>query len=124
MNIEYRIIRYHKPTASVQVNYFNADIPDGVMFSLNLPVVEGQLPQGPVLEAFILQHAPRDMFERAASLREAEVPAELAAVSTTPGTPPQSLMDDQFFVREGGERILMVRPLVQLYSLDVPVEII
>lgn len=124
MKVEYQIVSFHKPTASIQVKYFNDDIPSGVMFSLNLPVTEGQLPQGQALEDFVLNHCPHQMFEQAATLRNAAVPAEIEGLPAPKPAALDSLMEGQVFVREGGERIFLVRPLVQLHSLGVPLEII
>lgn len=124
MKIDYQIVSFHKPTASIQVKYFNDDLPTGVMFSLNLPVVEGRLPQGQALEDFVLRQAPLDMFERAAALRQATAPAELEGLSPPDQTSIEAAMQGQVFVREGGERIFLVRPLIQIYSLDVPLEVL
>jgi len=124
MQIDYQIVAYHKPTASIQVKYFNDDLPSGVMFSLNLPVVEGRLPQGPALEDFVQRHAPQDIFERAAALRDGVDPSELQGLPSPATNSPESLLEGQVFVREGGERIFMVRPLVQIYSLDIPLEVL
>lgn len=124
MKIEYQIVSFHKPTASIQVRYFNDDLPSGVMFSLNLPVVEGRLPQGQALEDFVMQHAPLQIFESAQALREASLPSEFDGLPPPAQPSLESLMEGQVFVREGGERIFMVRPLLQMYSLSVPLEVL
>lgn len=124
MKIDYQIVSYHKPTASIQVKYFNEDLPAGVLFSLNLPVAEGRLPQGQALEDFVLQHAPIQMFESAKALGEASSPSELDGLPAPVQPSLESLMEGQVFVREGGERIFLVRPLLQMYSLSVPLEVL
>jgi hypothetical protein len=131
MEIKYKIVAFHQQTGSVQVEYFNENLPEGVVFSINLPLVDGEYPQGKALEEFIQSYAPHDIFERAGMLRE-QAPASpfdasiphIQAESTGQPTEPQLFGEGQMFIREGAERILLNRPLVQLNAIDVPVEII
>lgn len=125
MHIDYQIVSFHRPTASIQVRYFNADLPDGIMFALNLPVVNGQLPRGEALEQLVKSHAPRDAFERAAALRNADVPDELSHVAA-PAAPASidQFLEGQLFVHEDRQRIFLIRPLIEEQSLDIPLEVI
>lgn len=125
MHIDYQIVSFHRPTASIQVRYFNEDLPDGIMFALNLPVVDGKLPRGEALEQLVRNQAPRDAFERAAALRDADVPDELSHVAapTSPATIDQFL-EGQLFVHEDRQRIFLIRPLIEEQSLDIPLEVI
>lgn len=123
MDIDYQIVSFHQPTASIQVRYISEDLPHGVMFSLNLPLLNGRLPRGDDLHQFVKSHAPREVFDRALALRGADVPAELSKVSA-PVSRPDQFLEGQLFVHEEGERIFLIRPLVEVHSLDIPIEII
>lgn len=127
MNIDYRIENFHERTGSIQVRYFNTVLPDGVVFSINLPLTDGRYPQGDALDRLIRGYAPRDIFERAESIR-------LQAPAPPVGVNPSAVTDDcreemlfgegLMFIREAGERILITRPLIQLNALDIPVEVV
>lgn len=128
MKIEFRLVDFHQQTGSLQVVYYNDDIPQGINFSLNVPIVNGAYLQGEALEEFIQGYAPVDVFERAALIRESNLqsPVENLALQTEarPPSNPTILNDRQLFVVEDNQRVLFVRPLVQVTALDIPVEVI
>ncbi|MGC4061893.1 MAG: hypothetical protein QM749_14005 [Aquabacterium sp.] len=95
---------------------------------MTVPVVDGAYIQGEALEDFIRSFIPHDVFARAAAAKTNQLSGELAdlvgAAQAAPQAAPQILEDRQLFVMEGGQRVLFVRPLVQVNAFDVPVEIV
>lgn len=127
IQIEFKLVDFHDRTGSLQVLYYNQDIPEGITFSINVPIVDGSYLKGDDLVNLIQSYAPRDMFERAAAIRtsglESPVPG-LASSSPAPEQPATIHPDRQLFVMEGTQRVLMVRPLVQVRAFGIPVEVI
>lgn len=129
MNIEFRLVDFHQKTGSLQISYFNENIPDGVLFSINIPIVEGAYLQGDALVSLINSYAPLDIFERAATIKTNSLGSPVPGVGDAPAPAelvPEPLLfgDRQLFVVEDHERVLFVRPLAQVKALDIPVEII
>lgn len=128
MTISYEIVGFHQSTGSAQVRFHNDDLPEGVVFSINLPVTEGRYPQGDALDSLIRSYAPVDIFERAAQLKSVPPPS-MDGLPVRSAPRPSDLQsanagEGQIFVREGKERIFLLQPLVRLYALDLPVEVI
>lgn len=127
MNIDFKIEHFHERTGSIQVRYFNESLPDGVVFSINLPLSGGQYPQGEALENLIRGYAPHDIFARAESIKQQApvAPLGVPASSATDTNREEMLFGEGLlFIREAGERILITRPLIQLNALDISVEVI
>ena len=127
IQIEFKLVDFHDRTGSLQVLYYNQDIPEGVTFSINIPIVDGAYLKGDELVNLINSFAPKDMFERAAAIRtsglQSPVPG-LEASAPPAASEPMLHPDRQLFVMEGTQRVLMVRPLVQVRSFGIPVEVI
>jgi hypothetical protein len=125
MDIEYKLMDFHQQTGSLQVRFHNEDLPDGVVFSINLPVVNGRYPHGNDLDALIRSYAPKDIFDRAAILRREapEAPVALPSKENVPA-PPMLFGEGTLFVMDQGKRVLMTRPLATLNAIDIPVEVI
>ena len=81
MAVDYRPIAFHPETASLQVKFWNSDIPEGVQFSVPIPLVDGQYPVGEDLDRVIRACIPHDLFEAAAAGNFGEA-AAFSAVGT------------------------------------------
>lgn len=124
MDVQFKILSFHRQSGSIQVKYFNDLLPDGIMYALTLPLVEGKPPQGEALEQFILSFVPHDTFKRAAELKHAAADDSLAALPEPVVQDPMDWMTMPNMVREGNERIFLVKPLLQIKSLDLPVDVV
>lgn len=121
---QFKILSFHRQSGSIQIKYFNDLLPDGIIYALTLPLIEGKLPQGDALEQFILSFVPHDAFKRAAELKNANPNDGLAALPEPASQDPMDWMMMPNMVREGDERIFLVKPLVQVKSLDIPLHVL
>lgn len=129
MNISFRLVDFHPRTGSLQVIYHNDDLPEGVTFSLTVPLSEGRYLEGQALEDFVRSFAPQDIFERAAEAKRLGLVSPIPTSSAPrqevdAGRPREILSERQLFVVEDNQRVLLNRPLVQLSAFDIPVEVL
>ena len=126
MAIQYKIEAFHKATHSLQVNFYNEDIPEGITFSINLPMVDSQYPNGDTLDRLIRKHIPEDMFARAAMLRNVPPPE----ISISPSHPACSSQTDplggerEVFISGGKQQAFVAQPLIRMGSIDIPIEVV
>ncbi|MEY2840164.1 MAG: hypothetical protein RJB60_2463 [Pseudomonadota bacterium] len=128
-DIEFKLVDFHERTGSLQVVYHNEDLPEGVAFSINIPIVNGGFLQGDELVALINSYAPKDVFERAAAIRQGGIQSPVPGLPSTSSaqvatSTPQIFADRQLFVVEDHQRVLLVRPLVQARAFPIPVEVV
>lgn len=70
MDIQWKIVEFHPEQGSVEVNYFEPEIlPEGITFNIDLPIENGQYPQGDALEQLISAYVPLHIFERKAAIK-------------------------------------------------------
>jgi len=125
MSIEYTIDSFHAATGSIQVRFHNLDIPEGIVFSITLPLNNGQYPRGEELDSLIRSHTPVDIFERAKQLKQdAPAPPVESSISESTQRQLNSFGEGRIFIRDGNERIFLTYPLVRSHSLDIPLEVI
>lgn len=124
MEIQYEMVEFYPETGSIQVRFYNDDLPQGVMFSISLPIGGGRYPQGADLDRLIRNHVPTDIFERARALKVIAPPVEGELGQALRSTSPMEEADEEFiYIRDGKERVFKLEPLLRRYSLDIPVEI-
>lgn len=124
MEIQYELVEFFQETGSIQVRFYNGDLPHGVMFSIPLPISGGRYPQGPDLDRLIRNHVPTDIFERARTLKSINPPVEGEFCQALRNTASMEEVGDGFiYIRDGKERVFKLEPLLRRYSLDIPVEI-
>lgn len=99
MQIQYEIVAFHPSTGSVEVRYFCTEFPSGLVYTVDVPVENGQIVSQDKVEQMILAVAPKSMLQRMIELQAAEIPAFLAdKVYTPPVTPtdvPADVPSDQ-----------------------------
>ena len=78
MQIQYEIIAFHPSTGSVEVKYFCAEFPSGLIYTVDVPVENGQIVTQDKVDQMILAVAPKSMLERMIQLQDAEIPQFLA----------------------------------------------
>lgn len=124
MEIQYELLEFYPETGSIQVRFYNDDLPQGVMFSISLPIGGGRYPQGADLDRVIRNHVPTDIFERARTLKAIAPPVEGELGQALRSTSPMEEASEGFiYIRDGKERVFKLEPLLRRYSLDIPVEI-
>jgi hypothetical protein len=81
MNIQYEIIRFYPQTGSVEVRYFCDEHQSGLIYNIDIPVVNGQYASKEEIASLIEQMKPSGQLQRLVDLQAAQVPSSLAALS-------------------------------------------
>lgn len=115
MQIHYKAVAFHPDTSNLQILYYNEIRPEGVLFSIEIPRIDGAYPSGEALEAIILKHMPYDMLSSPDS--------SLHQHKRTPGKP--QLFDlGTAFMTDDQAALFLRRPLVRLNGLSIPIDVI
>ena len=69
MQVQYKILNYIPEHASLVVNYFTDDVPNGLTYNLDIPIVDGELADSEEIAKLIEVMAPRAQLERMAHLQ-------------------------------------------------------
>jgi hypothetical protein len=86
MQIQYRILNYVPEQASLLVNYFCDEVPDGITYAIDVPVIDGQLADEEEIMQLIQGYTPKGQLERLAALKTVEHPTHLTALMATTET--------------------------------------
>lgn len=81
MHIQHQVISFQQSSGSVLVRYSCDEFPSGLVYNIDIPVVDGQYPSQEAFNALIEAHKPTGQIER--------------IVSVAAATPPQYLLDIQ-----------------------------
>ena len=87
--MQYKIRDFNAATGSLLVQFYTADFPDGLMYNVDVPLVNGEFISGQALDDHIMIFAPYGQIERAIALRNAAAPnVVIEPLPTTPPTTP------------------------------------
>ena len=78
MNIQHKILSFHPETGSILVNYYCDEIPDGLSYNIDIPVVNGSFVGQDEIDKLIEAFKPTGQLMRLAEIKLAEVPEHLA----------------------------------------------
>jgi hypothetical protein len=84
MNIQHEIISFHPPTGSLLVRYFSNEVPDGLTYNIDVPLVDGEFVSQDQIDALIVAMQPIGQLERLYLLQTVKVPDALAALVPAP----------------------------------------
>lgn len=77
MNIKYDILEFVPNTGAIVVKWYCDEVPYGLIYNVDLPIVYGFYPTEFELDAIIKKFEPTGQLERIAALRNAQVPEYL-----------------------------------------------
>ena len=77
MIIKYDILEFVPNIGSIIVKWYCDEVPDGLVYNVDLPIVDGQYPEQHELHDIIKQFEPTGQLERIADLNRAQVPEYL-----------------------------------------------
>jgi hypothetical protein len=77
MNIQHEIINFNPYSGSINVRYFSKEVPDGLIYSIDLPLVNNVFADFPEIEKLIDIHCPTGQLKRIAELKTAIIPNSL-----------------------------------------------
>jgi hypothetical protein len=64
MDIQHQIIEFNPTTVSIVVKYWAEQFPEGLVFNIDLPIIDGQFPSDDEIENIIKLHEPKSQIER------------------------------------------------------------
>lgn len=93
--MNYKIIAFNSQTGSVLVNFFTPEYPEGLNYSVDVPVANGAYLSGAELAAHIMAFAPYGQIARLVELRDN--PPDASGIPTgdiiIPEVPPDPVLD-------------------------------
>lgn len=69
IEIERRIVGLDKTRGQIVVEWSNEDFPEGFTVAVDLPIINGRVPEGEELDAYLRGFCPIAEFERAKALK-------------------------------------------------------
>lgn len=80
MNIQHEITAFSPVTGSMLVRYFSEEVPDGLVYNIDIPIVDGAYVGQTEIDALVEAMTPVGQLERIAKLKQAPIPPALAAL--------------------------------------------
>lgn len=77
MNIKYEILEFITNTGTIIVKWYCDEVPYGIVYNVDLPIIDGRYPEEHELPDIIKKFEPTGQLERIASLNKAEIPEYL-----------------------------------------------
>lgn len=77
MEIKSEILNFYPETGSLEVKYYCDEVPEGLVFAIDLPIENGQWISEEELDSFIKFMCPISQIERLAHIRNTPVPQYL-----------------------------------------------
>jgi hypothetical protein len=77
MNIKYDILEFIPYTGTIVVKWYCDEVPEGLVYSVDLPIIDDSYPKLDELSGIIKQFEPTGQLERIAAARNARVPEYL-----------------------------------------------
>ena len=75
--MEKEILGFNRNTGSLTVRFFTADYPEGLVYNVDVPIVDGAYISGPALDELIDSFSPYGQIEYILNARKAQVPDAL-----------------------------------------------
>ena len=79
MDIQFKILAFHPETASISVNYYCDEIPDGLTYSIDIPMVNGEFASQDEINHLIKCFEPVGQLQRLVDAKNAAIPEHLAS---------------------------------------------
>lgn len=84
MNINSEILEFNPQSGSILVKYYSNELPNGMIYNIDLPITNGSYPDETAIISLIDQYAPKFQMERAVLLPTVTVPDYLQAKIPVP----------------------------------------
>jgi hypothetical protein len=84
MNIKYDILEFIPNTGTIVVKWYSDEVPYGLVYNVDLPIIDDSYPELHELDNIIKQFQPTGQLERIAALRNAQVPEYLEKLIYNP----------------------------------------
>lgn len=95
MSIQHEILCFYPTTGSILVRYSNEQVPDGLVYNIDIPLENGEFVGQEEIDALIEAMKPVGQLARIAALQTAQIPATLAALVPVTETPAPSAPSEQ-----------------------------
>jgi len=87
MNVKYDIIEFIPYSGTIVVKWYCDELPDGLVYAVDLPIVDNSYPKLDELGGIIKQFEPTGQLERAIQIRNVTIPEELKCYIQKPPEP-------------------------------------
>lgn len=77
MNIKYDILEFIPHIGTIVVKWYCDEVPQGLVYNVDLPIINGSYPKFEELSDIIKQFEPTGQLERIAALSTAKIPEYL-----------------------------------------------
>lgn len=74
MNIQHEILSFNPETGSILVKYFCSEIPEGLIYNIDLPIENNQYPNENSIVEIIKQFEPNSQLGRMINLKNISIP--------------------------------------------------
>lgn len=94
--MQYKIREFNKATGSALVQFYTDELPEGLMYNVDIPIVDGQFVSGETLNAHIMGFAPFGQISRLVELRsvpDPELVIEPFPIEPPADVPPSTVAD-------------------------------
>lgn len=94
--MNYEILNFDSLTGSIDVRFWTDDFVEGLVYRIDVPVVDGRYVDGSELEAAIMSFAPHGQISRLLSVRALEQPASIVTkIKTSEAVNEQDAINSQ-----------------------------
>lgn len=76
-NLQHEIVQFAPATGSISVRYYCDEVPDGLIYNVDLPIENGQYVSAEIITEHILQNAPIAQLQRLAVLQSMQTPEHI-----------------------------------------------
>jgi hypothetical protein len=76
-NVKYEILNFDPNNGSLLIKYFTDDVPEGLRFNIDVPIIDGKFADEDAVQAMIEQMKPTPQLERIVASSTVEIPSYL-----------------------------------------------
>lgn len=118
MNIQHEILAFYTNSGSIEVKYFCDEVPEGLIYTIDVPIENGQFVSQESIEALIENFKPIGQLQRIADIKSMTSSTSISAVVIEPKT-----IDKQSVIRAERTRLLFESDWTQMPDVDLSSEV-
>lgn len=107
MNIQHTILQFTSATGSIVVKYFCNELPDGLVYNIDLPITDGQYPTEAEMLALIEAYKPTGQIKRITDVAAATPPQYLLDIQPVTQSPLTDTVGTQDQIHEAAKALVL-----------------